>query len=130
MSKVLVVDDDAAIRRNLNRLLTLDGHEVVEASDGLEALAAMNDTRVDLAFVDIVMPTVDGMTLMRRLLQDHPGVRVVVMSGYDDVIDLPAREFGIIPSLKKPYTLEDVRAVFDAAMQGEGNSGAVGEARP
>ncbi len=126
MSKVLVVDDDAAIRRNLKRLLTSEGHDVVGAGDGLEALAALNDIRVDVAFVDIVMPTVDGMTLMQRLLQDHPGVRIVVMSGYDDVIDLPAREFGIILSLRKPFTLDEASAVFAAALHGEGGGGRPG----
>jgi CheY-like chemotaxis protein len=128
MSKILIVDDEAAIRRNLKRFLTLEGHDVVEAGDGLEALAAMNDVRVDVAFVDIVMPTVDGITLMRRLLQDHPGVRIIVMSGYDDVIDLPAREFGIIPSLKKPFTVDEAKAVFEAVLWGEGDGGRAGAA--
>jgi len=130
MSKILVVDDDGAIRRNLKRFLNMEGHDVVEAGDGLEALAAINDVRVDIAFVDIVMPTVDGMTLMRRLLQDHPGVRIVVMSGYDDVIDLPAREFGLVHSLKKPFTLDEVKAVLEAASRDESDGGSAGAAGP
>jgi CheY-like chemotaxis protein len=113
MATILVVDDEQAIRSTLKRFLEQEGHDVVLASDGLEALAILNDATIDVAFVDIVMPTVDGLTLTRHMLQDHSYVRVIMMSGYDDVIDLAARELGLVLQLlKKPFTLEDVKAVL------------------
>ncbi len=115
MAKILVVDDEQAIRDVLKRFLELEGNEVVLAGDGLEALAILNDTAVDLALVDIIMPTVDGLTLMRRMQQDHPSVRIVVMSAYDEVLDLPARELGVVLTIRKPFTLQGVKEVVEAA---------------
>lgn len=118
MAKILVVDDDPDITRNMRRFLEREGHEVLSAGNGLEALAMLNEVSVDVAFVDIVMPKADGLILMRRVLQDHPRVKVVVMSGFEDVIDLPAREFGIILTLKKPFALEEAQVVLDRALEG------------
>ena len=91
---------------------------VVVAGSSLEALAILNETRVDVAFVDVVMPKIDGRTLMRRLNQDHPRVRIVLMSGVEDVVDLPARELGVIPALRKRFTLDEVQAVLESAAPG------------
>ena len=115
MAKILVVDDEKAIRDSLKRYLETEGHEVVLASDGLEALAILNDTAFDVALVDIVMPTVDGMLLMRRMKQDHPDVRIVVMSAYEDALDQSMRELGVLLTIKKPFTLQGVKEVVEAA---------------
>ena len=118
MAKILVVDDEQEVLISLKDLLEQAGHEVVVAGSGLEALAILNETRVDVAFVDVVMPKIDGRTLMRRLNQDHPRVRTVLMSGVEDVMDLPARELGVIPALRKPFTLDQVQAVLESAAPG------------
>jgi len=115
MAKILVVDDEQAILNSLERFLKQEGHDAVLATDGLEALAILNETRVEVAFVDVVMPTVDGLTLMRRMLQDHPHVKIIVMSAFADVIDLPARELGLMTSLQKPFTLDEVQAALESA---------------
>jgi len=115
MAKILVVDDEQAIRDVLKRFLELEGNEVVLASDGLEALTILNDTVFDVALIDIIMPMVDGLKLMRRMQQDHPRVRLVVMSGHDDVLDLPARELGVVLTIRKPFTLQGVKEVVEAA---------------
>ena len=120
MAKILVVDDEKAIRDSLKRYLELEGNEVVLANDGLEALVILNDTVFDVALVDIIMPTVDGLTLMRRMQQDHPSVRIVVMSAYDEVLDLPMRELGIFLTIKKPFTLQGVKEVVEAAANTSG----------
>jgi DNA-binding NtrC family response regulator len=116
MANILVVDDDKAITNSLRKFLDGEGHRVVVASDGLEALAILNDLTVDVAIVDIVMPTVDGFTLMRRMQKDQPQVRLVVMSGFDDVMDLAERELGVSISINKPFTLEEVKDVVDRAL--------------
>jgi CheY-like chemotaxis protein len=119
MATILVVDDDQAVRKSLQQFLVGEGHVVVVASDGLEALAFLNDLVVDVALVDIVMPTVDGFTLMRRMQQDNPQVRLVLMSGFDDVRDLAARELGLHLSLEKPFALDEVKTVVDEALSTE-----------
>ncbi|UCG88590.1 MAG: response regulator [Gemmatimonadota bacterium] len=118
MAKILVVDDEQAVLISLKGFLEQVGHDVVLAGSGLEALAILNETRVDVAFVDVVMPKIDGRTLVRRLQQDHPRVKIVIMWGVEDVIDLPGRELGVILALRKPFTLDEVQAVLESATNG------------
>ncbi len=126
MANILVVDDDQAVTNSVKKFLGGEGHTVVVASDGLEALAILNDLTVDMAVVDIVMPTVDGFTLMRRMRKDHPQVKLVVMSGFDDVMDLSERELGVRLSVKKPFTLEELKEVVDAALRSDSAAEAEG----
>lgn len=118
MAKILVVDDEPAVRGSLKRAFGQETDEFLTASSGLEALALLNEESIDVAFIDIVMPGVDGITLMRRILEDHPGVRIVVMSGYKDVIDLAAREIGVVCSLMKPFTIDEARVALTMALGG------------
>ncbi|MEW6596647.1 MAG: response regulator transcription factor [Pseudomonadota bacterium] len=79
--KVLLVDDHAIVRDGLRRLLaTLGGEEVVDAADGREALALARSLRPDLAIVDLNLPGLGGLELIRRLAQDAPETRILVLS--------------------------------------------------
>lgn len=79
--KVLLVDDHAIVRDGLRRLLaTLGGEEVVDAADGREALALARSTRPNLAIVDLNLPGLGGLELIRRLAQDVPETRILVLS--------------------------------------------------
>ena len=66
-ARVLVVDDDRAIRESLARALELDGHDVTMVSDGAQALEAVRSARPDVAVVDVMMPNIDGLTFCRVL---------------------------------------------------------------
>lgn len=126
MANIIVVDDDEAVTNSLRKFLSSEGHVVIVASDGLEALAILNDLIVDVAIVDIVMPAVDGFTLMRRMQKDQPQVKLVVMSGFDDVMDLAERELGTRLSIKKPFTLEEVRDVIARALSADSSAEGTG----
>lgn len=79
--KVLLVDDHAIVRDGLRRLLaTLGGEEVVDAADGREALALARSLRPDLAIVDLNLPGLGGLELIRRLAQDAPETLILVLS--------------------------------------------------
>lgn len=79
--KVLLVDDHAIVRDGLRRLLaTLGGEEVVDAADGREALVLARSLRPDLAIVDLNLPGLGGLELIRRLAQDVPETRILVLS--------------------------------------------------
>lgn len=79
--KVLLVDDHAIVRDGLRRLLaTLGGEEVVDAADGREALVLARSLRPDLAIVDLNLPGLGGLELIRRLAQDAPETRILVLS--------------------------------------------------
>ncbi|MGQ0575212.1 MAG: response regulator [Pseudonocardia sp.] len=84
--RVVVADDQALIRAGLRLVVAAeDDIEVVgEAADGLELLAVVDRTRPDVALVDIRMPHLDGLAAAVRLGRDHPGVRVVALTTFDD----------------------------------------------
>jgi DNA-binding NarL/FixJ family response regulator len=84
--RVLLVDDQVLMRRGLRKLLEVeDGIEVVgEAADGVEALRLIPETRPEVALVDARMPRMDGLELIRRLLEEHPRVAAIVLTTFDD----------------------------------------------
>jgi len=84
-SRPFVVEDQKVLRRGVARGLVLAGYRVSEATDGVDALMVLErEPDIEIVLTDIVMPRMDGITLIARLAQEHPALRVVVMSGYSD----------------------------------------------
>ena len=113
---ILVVEDDAAVRRSTTRLIGAQGYRVLEASDGAAALALLDrhGAGVDLVLSDVVMPRMDGRALALALADRHPGVKVLLMSGYARP-DPGAPALPPIPILPKPFTVATLdRALRDA----------------
>jgi two-component system KDP operon response regulator KdpE len=79
--KVLLVDDEAAIRKLIRVNLERDGYAVVEAGDALDALSKLDES-VSLLLTDLSMPCLNGVELMARALQQRPELPVLLMSGY------------------------------------------------
>ena len=105
--QILVVDDEPGVRRMVCRMLAQGGYGICEATDGAEALASLRAGLVgDLVLSDVVMPQMDGVQLLEALSVSHPGLPVLLMSGYA-VQDLVARGIaapcGIV---LKPFTPE------------------------
>jgi CheY-like chemotaxis protein len=82
MKRILVVDDDAAIRRVISTLLTAAGYEVVTREDGASALEIAAHQSFSVAIVDVFMPGVDGLETIRRLTSLAPGMPSIVVSGF------------------------------------------------
>ena len=84
-SSVLVVDDDAALRRLVIETLARDGGELREAADGVEAMAMISARRPDVLVLDLLMPKLDGFSVLERLLEraDTRQIPVVVLTGHD-----------------------------------------------
>jgi PAS domain S-box-containing protein len=107
---VLLVEDDAAVRKVANRILSRAGCVVLEASNGLEALeiADRYHGTIDVVFSDVVMPDMGGVEMQRRLKTGHPGLRVVLTSGYSESeVHGEIRELGatFVPKPYSPDTL-------------------------
>ena len=81
---MLVVDDEHAVRRFATRVLARDGYTVIEAQDGAEALERFKNGNPspDIVVSDIVMPRLNGVELMQAISVSHPGIPVILMSGY------------------------------------------------
>jgi CheY-like chemotaxis protein len=111
--RILLVEDEQALRVTTGRILSEAGYDVVVASDGAEALSVFeHDTKpFDLVLTDVAMPRMRGDELARRLCERRPGIKIVTMSGYDGG-DAPA-----LRRLAKPVTadalLRTIREVLD-----------------
>jgi DNA-binding NtrC family response regulator len=105
---ILVVDDEPHIRSLVKSVLARDGHDVLEAADGAEAIAVWERSReaIDLLLTDVVMPRMDGLELAQQLSSRAPRVRVLYMSGRCeiDVVQeqIKRRGFGFI---RKPFDI-------------------------
>ncbi|MGZ3275203.1 MAG: response regulator [Caulobacteraceae bacterium] len=112
-SRVLVVDDEAAVRQGATAWLEVMGLEPVEAVDGRSALAISDSLKPDLVLLDLVMPEMNGAEVARRLRARWPDIRVVFMTGYADELDTALPRGATV--LRKPYGYDDLyRAMADA----------------
>ncbi len=80
MAKILIIDDSGYQRSIIRQMLTGDGHQVVEAADGVEGLAAAKRERPTLILTDIVMPNMQGMELLQKMKDENVGIPVVVVT--------------------------------------------------
>jgi CheY-like chemotaxis protein len=81
MKSVLVIDDEPAIRRSLQRVLVSAGYPVRLANNGTDGLEALKSQIVDIVIVDIIMPRVNGVDTIRAIVQEFPNVRIIAISG-------------------------------------------------
>jgi CheY-like chemotaxis protein len=115
---VLVAEDEDVVRRLLKTMLSSNGYKVLEARDGIEALAVYQQSggSVDLLVTDVVMPRMNGLELAQRLSSAHPCLKVLCLSGY--TAEATASTGPVVwPFLAKPFApatlLERVRDVLD-----------------
>ena len=117
MARILVVDDDELARFTIREILTMAGHEITEAEDGDEAIKSQKATPFDLIVTDIIMPSADGLEVIRDILRQDPEARIIAISGGGR---LPAqtylghaRKFGATAVLPKPFPPEQLLSLVD-----------------
>ena len=115
---ILLAEDDAIMRRLTRKMLEAHGYKVLEAEDGHSALEVIGSDHasIDLILTDVVMKGMNGPELVLRLIESHPGMKVVYMSGYTGEL---VANHGIdsgIPLLEKPFTRAGLLKMLDAAL--------------
>lgn len=117
MARILVAEDDAAIREFVCRALGGRGHDVVAVADGLEALEILGAQPFDLLLTDIRMPGLDGITLALKASKDQPNVAIVMMTGYATEEQRAHNLDALIHRVvSKPFTLAEICEATDAAL--------------
>jgi DNA-binding response OmpR family regulator len=111
MARIQIIDDDPAVRDSLSLVLEAGGHDVRVAEAGDIGVALARDFRPDLILTDIIMPGCEGIETILTIRSEHPGIRIIAMSGGGrtgnrDYLEL-AREMGADAALEKPFD-EDV----------------------
>ncbi|TNM66428.1 hybrid sensor histidine kinase/response regulator [Aliirhizobium smilacinae] len=109
--KILLVEDDFLIRSNTAEILMEFGHEVIEASNGQEALAELAGTEIDLLLTDIGLPDISGGELVQRAIAMKPGLAVVFATGENHKPEGAPLEAGL---LRKPYNEQDIARAIES----------------
>jgi len=128
--RILVVDDDRAVRESLRRSLSFNGYTVDLAEDGVEALEAITNERPDALVLDVMMPRLDGLEVCRQLRSTGDDLPILVLTARDSVSErVSGLDAGADDYLPKPFALEELLARLRALLRRtgpeEGGDGAV-----
>ena len=118
MARILIADDEESMRLLVGRAIAMDGHEIVTAEDGAEALEILTEQggAFDLLLTDIKMPVMDGIALALAVARDFPDLTILLMTGYADQRERATGLNAIVHDVvTKPFSVADIRtAVADA----------------
>ncbi len=111
--RILIVDDEAGIRKTTRIAIETAGHEAAEAPTGARALKALDEEQFDVAFVDLKLGNEDGLELMARLLKAQPSLNVVMFTAYANIATaVDAMRRGAYDFVPKPFTPDQIRGIL------------------
>ncbi|HUT49056.1 MAG TPA: response regulator [Alphaproteobacteria bacterium] len=117
MARILIAEDELAVREFVTRALVHHGHEVTAVDDGLKALEAISADAFDLLVTDIVMPGLDGIALALKLAKDRPELSILMMSGYAAERQRAHNLEALIHKIvAKPFTLAQICTAVDEVL--------------
>ena len=119
---ICIADDQSSLRKMVRFALKIQGLEVLEAEDGVEALEIIASQKVELLIADWQMAKMDGMELLRQLRKqnDYKELPVIIVSAKDDIeARKEARELGAVTWLKKPFRLSEIQVIVESVLGGQ-----------
>jgi two-component system nitrogen regulation response regulator NtrX len=118
MASILIIDDEPGIRAVLRDVLQDEGYAVLTAEDGVDGLAQMSSSPVDLVFLDVWLPNMGGIDVLKRIRETYPDVEVVMISGHANInLAVQAVKIGAFDFLEKPLSLDKTITTARNAMQ-------------
>jgi DNA-binding response OmpR family regulator len=120
--RILIIDDDAAVRTTLTAILEEHGYEIMVAENGQRGLAVFREARPDLLVTDIVMPVKEGLQTIIEIRREQPDMKIIAISGGSrsarhDFLDI-ARQLGAWDVIVKPFDPEDLAARIELCLGG------------
>ncbi|MBN2564953.1 MAG: response regulator [Candidatus Eisenbacteria bacterium] len=116
--KVLVVDDEEPIRDSCRQVLTKAGYECHTAVDGIEGLHYAHQIEPDVVLLDLMMPGMDGLSMLDQVVKTHPSCVCVVITGYATIESaVDAMKHGAFDFLPKPFTPDELRVIVTRSME-------------
>ena len=124
MARIMVVDDEEAVREILRAMLERESHSVVEAENGKVALDRLQEEQADVVVADLFMPEMDGLQLITKLREESPETKVVAISGsvYERrhrFLEIAGR-MDSVRTLAKPFTAQEVQEVVREVLEDKG----------
>lgn len=116
--KILVVDDQYGIRVLLCEILQKDGYQMFEAANGVQALKIVKEEELDLVLLDMKIPGMDGIEILKRIKEDKPEIGVIMMTAYGELnLINEAINLGAITHFAKPFDIDDIREVIRKSLE-------------
>ena len=116
-SKILVVDDEEALRTVLSGELSSEGYDVKSAGDGDEAIEVLENEAFDLVLLDIKMPRVNGFDVLKHVKETRPKTKVVMLTGFADLKNaIESKKLGAEDFVSKPYDLIDLLTTIERVL--------------
>jgi DNA-binding NtrC family response regulator len=117
-ARILVIDDEEIVLRSCRRILADDAHTVDVASDSMEGLRRIDEGAYDVVVLDIMMPRMDGIEILRDVKERHPDVEVVMITGLSEVqTAVRAMKLGAFDYLSKPFEPDELKHVVERALE-------------
>lgn len=108
--KVLIVDDQFGIRILLNEVMVREGYETYQAANGVQAIDIVQNHAPDLILLDMKIPGMDGIEILKRVKNIAPDICVIIMTAYGELDMIQeARDLGAITHFSKPFDIDDIR---------------------
>ena len=127
--KILVVDDEDRVRESIRETLSDEGYRVIEAADGTKVLGIIKSERPDLVLLDIWMPEVDGIGLLKDIKKQEPDLNVIMISGHGNIhTAVTATKLGAFDFMEKPLSLDGLLLTVQRALGESSGDGA--DAKP
>ncbi|WP_141430951.1 response regulator [Bacillus sp. 03113] len=109
--KILIVDDQFGIRILLNEVLQKEGYETFQAANGLQALQIVEEHSPDLMLLDMKIPGMDGIEILKRMKVKDKNLQVIIMTAYGELDMIQeAKNLGAITHFAKPFDIDEIRA--------------------
>lgn len=116
-NRILVVDDEDALRTVLTSELSGEGYDVETAADGDEAINIVQNEKFDLVLLDIKMPKVDGFEVLKFIKEKFPAVKVIMLTGFADLKNaIESKKLGAEDFVSKPYDLVDLLTTIERVL--------------